>query len=161
MDPVTIAHIAGNALSAAKTAFTVGQTLYDFIQNVKVLDQTAREFANEIDALGAACRLVGSRAQSFVQQHEKDIRDKLYDSTESAQLWLCLERQVTGCYEIVGQLSDAVSCANRTATQSSNFMAQAWRQIKLNMKARDIVDVRNRVKTYTSSLQLTLQSITM
>lgn len=161
MDPVLIGHIASTAFSVAQGAFKVGVLLYDFIQDVRALDTTAREFACEVDALGSACSLVGTRVQSITQQHSRDQPSFGDDLTQSAQLWSCLERQLVACQITVGQLSDAVSVVVSSRAQKSNFMGQAWKQIKLNMRASDIEEVRNRIKSHTSSLQLTLQSVAM
>lgn len=159
MDPMTAIQVASAAFTGAQDALKIGKALYDFIKDTRQIDNTARDFASEVDALGSACSVVANMVQSIGQQHTRHQQIQDAPFSQSAQLWQCLERQVEGCRTTINQLSVAVSCVNKSDKQSSSLMNQAWRQIKLNLKAHDIEEVRNRIKSHSSSLQLTLQSV--
>ena len=161
MDPITAGHVAGVAFSIAIGAFEVGEGLYTFIQDVKQLESTTSAFAGEIKALGAACRVVSNRLQDIVKDHESRVSLGSSSNRDSFQLWSCLEDQISDCQKTISQLQEAVSCLKRDPAKGTNFVGQVVRQIKLHMKAKDITEARNRIRSHTASLQILLQSIAM
>ena len=160
MDPITTGHIVGVAFSVASGAWTVGTALYQFFDDVKHVDQTAKAFASEVTALGTACGAVGRRFQKDFerpgQQHSQPPTD------ESAQLWTCLENQLEACDVTISELKTAVSCIEDSGShRGPKLISQAIRQIKLNMKTGDIAEARNRIQSHTASLQIVLQAVAM
>ena len=155
MDPLSILQIAGSAATTAKAAWTVGEALYTFFHDVKVIDQTVGGLVAEIKALSGACTLVDERLRDIVQNFDHEITKP---SESRAKLWACVEAQVVDSQKSVDQLQAAIA---GLVKDGSNAFAQAWRQVKLNMQTKDIGEARNRIRSHTASLQTILQTVAM
>ena len=149
--------IAGTAIALAEAAFAAGSSLYHFIEGVKHIQETAREFAREIEALGTACHLVGKRVRSIAEEQARQLEN----TNDSRTLLTCLKRQLKDCNRTIQQLQAAVSCVDIYKVNQSNTFKRAVLQIKLSTKTGDIETARNRIRSHTSSLQLIMQSIAM
>lgn len=66
MDPLTVLKIASVAASTAKAAWDVGEGIYTFCSDVKVVNQTISGLVAEVKALGSACTLVDERLRDIV-----------------------------------------------------------------------------------------------
>lgn len=155
MDPLTVLKIASVAASTAKAAWDVGEGIYTFCNDVKVINQTVSGLVAEVKALGSACTLVDERLRDIVKDFENEARRPVADRRE---LWNCIELQISDSQLSVGQVEAALKSIKE---EGSNTFSQAWRQIKLNMKARDIGEARNRIRSQTASLQTILQTVAM
>lgn len=155
MDPVTILTVAGMAFTAAEKAGEAGIALGRFINDVKYIDNTIGLLVTEVNALSAACDLVGSRIKGIAEAMDGVGPD----SKKESPLWLQVRSQLEDCNETVSALYEAVKDVG--LEKKKNPFAQAWRQIQLNMKTKDIEDSRNRIRSHTASLQLVLQAITL
>ncbi|EME48536.1 hypothetical protein DOTSEDRAFT_48990 [Dothistroma septosporum NZE10] len=153
MDPLSVLQIAGSAATAAKAAWSVGEALYTFCHDVKVIDQTVGGLIAEIKALSSACTLVDERLRDIVQNFDHEITRP---SESRAKLWACVEAQVIDSQKSVDQLQAAVA---GLVKDGSNAFAQAWRLVKLNMQTKDIGEARNRIRSHTASLQTILQTV--
>lgn len=152
MDPITILHLAGTVASLANAAYGVGISIYTFVQDTKQVDQSVRGLSSEVKALGGACDLIGKRLYDIIHEYDQD------KSLEQSALWECVSAQVDDCKETIEHLQDAIASVQQN---KHNFISQAWRQITLNMKAKNIGEVRNRIRSHTAGLQLVLQAIAM
>ena len=157
MDPATATQIAGTALQIAQGAWSVGTALYNFAQDVKNLKATAEAFASEIEALGGACSLVSKRVKSIVQEQAAGQSF----TGDVSDLMASLERQLSGCRKTTDQLQTAVQCVSVEGLKDAGVWKRMVKQIQLSMKTDTIELARNRVRSHTSGLQLTLQTIAM
>lgn len=155
MDPLSVLSIAGTAASTAKVAWNVGEALYAFFSDVKAIDHTVTALVAEVKALSSACALVDERLRDIVRDFDAEVRKPRADS---GKLWGCIEVQVTQSEKSIAQLQAAF---DNVRNETSNKLAQAWRQIKLNMRAKDINEARNRIRSHTASLQTILQTVAM
>ena len=160
MDPVTITRVASIALSAAKSAWDVGSTLYVFFQKAKRFDRTAQAFADEVKSLGMACEVVSIRLGTLVRDLESRHKGSLHATSQSSQLWRCLENQLSGCQKTIVNLKEAVSVTEQSK-EGQGFFIKAIKQIGLNNKAAEIAEARNRIRSHTASLQTVLITIGM
>ena len=161
MDPVSATHIAANALSVAKGAWDIGNALYKFIKDARSIDSTARAFAGETRALAAACNVVSTRLEAIVKERDAELGPNDSGSNQHNPLWACLDSQIIECRETVSQLQVTVECAQQDSTKGTTFLGQATRQFKLDMKSNEIAELRTRIQSHTSSLQLILQAVAM
>ena len=157
MDPATALQVAGVALQFSESVFKACQSIYAFFQDVKRLDETAQEFASEIQALETACRLVNSQVKRLALERSSHHED----DQESDNLFAYLEQQLKDCARTVKQLQVAVSCVDTKSVDKAGLVRNAIQQIQLNLKASDIAAVRNRIRTHTIGLQLALHSINL
>lgn len=155
MDPVSVLHIAGTAANTAKAAWSIGETLYTFFNDVANIDQTVKNLIAEVKALSKACDLVDQRLRGLVQDFEADIRSQ---RGSDSNLWPCIKSQLADSESSISQLRAALESVRN---ERSNKLTQAWRQVKLNMQARDIEDARNRIRSHTAGLQTVLQTVAM
>ncbi|QIW99802.1 hypothetical protein AMS68_005320 [Peltaster fructicola] len=155
MDPVTILTVAGMAFTAAERAFAAGIALGKFINDVKYVDQTLGLLVTEVNALSSACELVGKRIKGIAEAMDGVGPD----SKNESPLWLQVRSQLQDCGQTVSALYEAVKDVG--LEKKKNPFSQAWRQIQLNMKTKDIEESRNRIRSHTASLQLVLQAITL
>ncbi|KAF7185962.1 hypothetical protein HII31_12835 [Pseudocercospora fuligena] len=151
MDPLTI---AASSAKIASSAWKVGEGLYHFFHDVKVIDQTVSGLIAEIKALSGACTLVDERLRDIVQNFDEEATDPKCESR--SRLWACVDAQVADSGKSVKQLEAAIA---GLVKDGSNPFAQAWRQVKLNMQAKDIGEARNRIRSHTASLQTILQTV--
>lgn len=149
MDPVTVLHIADTAVGIARTAYGVGVSLYSFMQDTRKVDQTLEGLVSDTNSLGDACELLGKRMRIITHKHS---------NARQVGGWACVDSQVHDCRKTMLQLQKAVSSVE---DDKRNFFAQARRQIELNMKAKDIGEVRNRIQSHAASLRLVLQAVAM
>lgn len=155
MDAVTIFQIASAAASTAQAAWDVGEGLYRFCRDVRVIDQTVHDMVAEVKALASACDLIDVRLRHIVKDLDTNHHGQRPDRNK---LWTCVEAQVIDSRQSVVQLEAALQGIKK---ESSNKLAQAWRQIKLNMKTKDIAEARNRIRSHTAALQTVLQTVAM
>lgn len=155
MDPLSVLSIARAAASTAQAAWNVGETLYTFFGDVKTIDRTVRGMVAEVKALGSACALVDERLHDIVRDFDAEIKKP---GVARGKLWACIEVQVAESQESVMQLRTAFQNVRR---EGSTPLAQVWRQIRLNMQAKDIEEARNRIRSHTAGLQTVLQTVAM
>ena len=157
MDPLTIIGLAGAAIELARKAFETGELLAVFVNDVKNIDQTLKSLYSEVKALSAACELVGTRVRGIAEAIDRDNNVESNGGSESP-LWVNVRTQLDDCSETISSLAHALK---GLAKKKDNFFKQAWRQIQLDMKMKDIDEARNRIRSHTASLQLVLQAITL
>ena len=157
VDPVTAVQVAGVALQFSKSIFNACSTVYTFFGDIKRVGETARDFAGEIKALGATGELVNAQVKQLADQQSKYAQD----DEETNTLFDVLVQRLQDCDRITQQLKAAVSSVGPTAVDESNYFQKAIRQIKLNLKADEIEDLRNRIRTHTIGLQVAFQLINM
>lgn len=155
MDPATILSIAGTSAALSKIAWQLGEGLYIFFSDVKFIDQTVLGLISEVKALSSACALVDDRLRDIVQEFDSELRTPAKDRSK---LWDCIKAQLNESEKSISQLGSAFETAQKSST---NSVIQMWRQVKLNMQAKDIDEARNRIRSHTASLQTILQTVAM
>ena len=176
VDPITVIHAIGAVAQTAKTAWDVrnyraqpitcprqvltvisyghqvGEAIYAFIEQTKVVDQTAKALQSEVRSFSDACDTV----RVFLEALSKDDRKRI-ESNDSE--FLVKLRKAMGEYErsvidLGGSIADILE-------KKSNFLKQGWRTYKLNNKRQDISDLRSRIASHSSSVQMTLTILTL
>lgn len=157
MDPATAAQVAGVALQIARSAWDVGKSIHDFVQDVRNLDGTAIAFANEITALGTACDFVGKHVKGIIKKQGAETSRP----DDVRELMSNLHRQLSGCKTTTEELKAAVACIGPGEVRDASVWKRISKQVQLKMKTRDVETARNRIRSHTGALQLTLQTIAM
>ncbi|KAI5361585.1 putative tetratricopeptide-like helical domain superfamily [Septoria linicola] len=152
MDPLQIASVAA---VLAKSAWSVGQSLYLFGHDVTNIDQTVAGLAIEVQTLGRACALVEGRLKDIVGNHDTDAGKA---EMGHEKIWFYLQSLVQDTQATIDQLEHAIRSVRR---EGKNLPAQMWRQFKLDLNAKDIAEARDRIRSHTASLQIALQTITI
>ena len=155
MDPLSVLSIAGVAGATAKAAWNVGVGLHAFFSNIKAVDPTVNGLVAEVKALSNACAFVDRRLHDIVRDYEAEVR---MPRADEGKLWACIEVQVLDSQHSVAQLETAFHVVQRERTTR---LSQVWRQMMINMQARNINEARNRLQSHTTSLQTILQTVAM
>ena len=153
----TLAAVGGAAalLELSKAACSLASTLYAFHRNTKNVNETVNDLASEVNALGNACAMVYGLLATLEKEHGSETWD------QDGQYHIIRESvgdQVQECQRTVNSLAKSIEGVQK---EGSNFVAQASRQIRLNLKKEGIADIRNRMRLHMSCLQITLQSLNM
>lgn len=157
VDPTTAIQVAGVAVQFSKSIFTACNAVYTFFHDVNRVGETAREFASEIQALKATGELVNTQVRELANEQAKYAQD----DEETNTLFKVLVQRLSDCDRTTQQLKAAVSSVEAASGEETNYFQQAICQLKLNTKAAEIEEVRNRIRMHTSALNLAFQAINL
>lgn len=149
MDPLSIIGIVG---TAGKNAFEVSHALYKLAHDTKNTDQAVADLASEVETLGEACNSVQLQLQGIVSEYGAANRG----GQQLARLWRSTETKLEECQITIRKLETAIESVR---TSKPNVFAQVWQQTKLNLSKDDISDIRSRIRSHTTALQVSLQVI--
>ena len=150
MDPVSITCAAGTATHGA---YWVSTGLYNFIKASKVVDKTVNELQCEVVGLQGVLKSIGSCLQNSVAGRKGG------GAAGEDEIWTSLDVAIKDAQRTIDALQNIVQDLN--TTRSSGFFRRAAKQVKLNLDAGQIDDIKVRIHTHTTSLQLALQMTTM
>ena len=77
-------------------------------------------------------------------------------SKQTSRLWASMMSKFVECEITLARLDDAVE---KVRIDKSNILAQVLQQAWLSMNKDDIIDFKNRIKSHTTTLQISLQLI--
>lgn len=140
------------ALGIAVGAGKVGSTLYQLFKDVKKDRENAMAFAGEVEDLADACANVGE----LIRVCQSEPRDDLSVTRNFERFWRVLKKSLDKCYTTVQCLEIAVSKSSLTSQEQPSVFTRVIIQIQNNKKAKDLQEVRNRIQTHTTSLQIAL-----
>lgn len=145
MDP---ASIAGLFLQTSQLALQSGTALYQFIRDTRTVNAHIDDLASELKSLADTCRLVHHQLHSIARYY------KCYeDKREDASLWASIKEKLADCNTTLDTLQKALEGLQKGG---SNVLAQGVRQFKLNLRQHEIINMKARVHSHTSSLQVCL-----
>lgn len=149
MDPISIIAVVG---TVGKTAVEVGQSLYKLARDTKQTDQTVADLAAEVETLGETCNSVQLQLQSVVADYGATQRG----GEQLARFWSSTQVKLEECRITVRRLEIAIQGVR---TSKANVIAQIWQQARLNLSQDEIVEIRSRIRSHTTALQISLQVI--
>ena len=150
MDPVSIIGLAG---TASQGALWISTRLYTFITSSATVDKTLSELRAEVDALNRILQAIETnlKGPSAARQGRVIAGDD--------EIWNALRIAIKDTQHTVGALRGTVEALN--APRSTNFFRRAVKQAKLNLDADEIKEIKSRIRTHCSCLQLALQLATV
>ena len=150
MDPLSI---LGAVSTVTKTTYWISNTLFNFIQSSRVVDNTLEELNREVEGLTKALKSI-----------ELGLKDPAISRAKSGGNvkgpWGFLDVAVTDTQRTVNALKGIVEGFG-VVKKSANPFKKAVKQVKLNLDADQISGVKDRIHTHTTSLQLALQTATL
>lgn len=150
MDPLSI---LGAVSTVTKTTYWISSTLIGFIQSTRVIDKTLEELKSEVEGL--------TKALETIELSLKDPAVSRIKSGEDTKgPWGFLDVAVTDTQRTVNALERIVEGLG-TVKKSANPFKRAVKQVKLNLDADEINQVKDRIHTHTTSLQLALQTASL
>ena len=143
----------GSGLAIAGAVVTVGKIIKqirDFISNSKTVDESVKGFLNEVEAL-----------QSVLEAIKDSFADigSLADERESIRkLWNSVDKTVEDCQHSLGKLH---LIFRRLGKQAENGYQTIVKQLKVNSKTDDIMNIRRQIMSYNITFQTAISSITL
>ncbi|KAK5737927.1 hypothetical protein LTR17_006367 [Elasticomyces elasticus] len=150
MDPVSALGIATSCSKAAKTAFDVGEGLYTFIRDSRVVNQSIKALHAEVKAVHTVCELIGAhlkgldaevRAMTHLERTRRgrDLLDTLR----------ALGELLAGCTDTLSGLASGTS---EMRDDNKTVAAKAVAQFKLNWTKEKAAETRSLLSTHMHAL---------
>ena len=150
MDPVSIIGLAG---TASQGALWISTRLYTFIKSSATVDKTLGELRAEVDALNRILRTIEANLKGPAAARRGRV------AAGDSEIWSALEIAIKDTQYTVCALQGTVEAL--ALPKSTNFFRRAVKQAKLNLDADEIKEIKERIRTHCSCLQLALQMATM
>ena len=145
--------ILGAVSTVTKTTYWISTTLFNFLHNSRVIDETLEDLNREVEGL--------TKALESIELSLKDPAiSRVKNGGDAKGPWGFLDVAVTDTQRTVNALKGTVEGLG-TVKKSANPFKKAVKQVKLNLNADQISEVKNRIHTHTASLQLALQRATL
>ena len=145
MDPVAIISTIG---ATSHIVQSVSTTLYSFISSAKVVDQSLEALHVEVNGLHGVLAIIEKTLKTSVIAQAKEAA-ALADG-----IWASIDHAIEDCQRTVTALQSIVQGLGSSPSASYK---KVIKQIQLNLNTEDIRNVKVRVQTHSSILQLTLQ----
>ncbi|EXJ70568.1 uncharacterized protein A1O5_06638 [Cladophialophora psammophila CBS 110553] len=151
MDPLSII----STISAIVTgAFTLSSHLYNFVDDARNVNQTVIDLVQEVNALISILRAVKLGLES--DPVKRAFRRT--NSDDDRLLWESIQGSLNDCQATVDRLEKAIEDIR---PERDNFVQQAARRIRLNLKDSEITAARAQFKTHTNALQMALLMVNL
>ena len=150
MDPLSI---LGAVWTATDATYWISSTLLRFIQSSRVIDKTLEELNREVEGL--------TKALETIELSLKDPAiSRIKRRKDAKGPWGFLNVAVTDTQRTVNALEGIVEGLGKVK-KSANPFKKAVKQVKFNLDADQISEVKDRIHTHTTSLQLALQTASL
>ena len=150
MDPLSIICAAGTATQAV---IWISTRLYTFVASSAAVERLLSDLLREIDGLTRVLRSIETSLKEPV------ARRKQPGEAGEDEIWASLDIAIKDTQYTVGALHGTVQAL--TTQKATSFFRRAVKQVKLNLDADEIREIKGRVHTHTNCLQLALQMATM
>lgn len=160
MDPIALICITGFSARLAKTAWEMGETLFNFTKDARVVNQTLAALARQARAVKDPCELIETYLHGIeeeLNQHPTWVRTR--HGKHLANVVSAIERQLTGCEETLTQLRASTEgiCGSGTVRGAG----RAWVQLKLNMSKEVMIETRSQLALHMAALNTSLQILNL
>jgi ankyrin repeat protein len=151
MDPLSI-----TAAAAGLTTFCtqIVSTLSQFASDSTRVDTTVQHFSDEITALS---RVLHSISISFADPSVSSLPAL---TGHEGQHWRDVQRSLGDCKLSLEQLAKILEKV-KAAAEGKGMLRRARKQFTLNMRAGEIVTLRSQIVSYTQTIQISLQMISL
>jgi hypothetical protein len=149
MDPLSI-----TAATVGLVTFS-GQiigTLSQFVDDSKRVDDTVKDFSDEIAALA---RVLNSMAISF---RDPAVSSLTALTGHEGQHWRDVQRSLGDCRLSFEKLANILE---KVKADEKNVLRRARKQFKLNMRSGEIACLRRQILSFTQTMQISLQMISL
>lgn len=154
MDPISPVSLVGLVASLGQGVYTVSTKLYTFIENAKVVDHTMKSLRIEVESLKSALDGIKTAMDEILK-----VGIDLSSPTTRAA-WQALDNGLKDCEITVNALEDLLEKIS-PETNTPKTLKKVLKQIRLDMGTNGISAVKSRIRTHTSSLQISLQVLVL
>jgi len=152
MDPFSVVAFVG---ATSKVVYSLSTALYTFIDSAKTVDKSLQALHGEVRGLYDVLETVDSTLKASVIIRTKEI------APLASGVWRSIEEVVNDSHRTATALQTAIFRSLGDEDSASNAFRRTVKQIQLNINADDIRNIRSRIQTHSSNLQLALQSATL
>ena len=158
MDPATILSVTATCAKIAKTAWDLGEALYTFTRDAKVINKTLSALIEQSRAVRDPCELLAG----FLEGVGQDIvaHPAWATTCHGAQLGntlRVLQRQLTGCEATLESLCKTTEGIRSTDTASAK---KAWATFKFNLCKESMLEHRAQLSLHLTALNTSLHILT-
>lgn len=160
MDPVSIISTASASARLAKAGWEVGETLFNFAKDAKVVNQTLAALARQARAVKDPCELI----DVFLRGIEEELSNqpawvRTRRGQQLSNVILAIQRQLAGCEETLGELRNTTQ--DICGESASRGVGKAWMQFKLNMSKEMMIETRSQLALHMVALNTSLQILNL
>ena len=152
MEAIAVISAASTVAQTGKIAWQIGEAIYVFIRDAKVIDETLDALQSEVTSFGDACEMLRTLLSGFSDTEKKHIE------SEDGQFWAKIDRAIREYARTVDQLGDSI---NTVQNSKSRLFKQGRKQAKLNLKSQDMLIIRRRLSSHLSSVQLIVLTLNL
>lgn len=148
MDPIGA---LASILQISKNAYALGNYIYHVYEGAKVIDESVRSLADEVNVLADSCRLVHDELRTVLTTSPTGTKESRYD--KDGTLARCVDQQVVQCdstLKELGRVTTALWPKNGTLWQ------RASKQIDLQNSWKQTDEIRKRIRSHTDALHTIL-----
>ena len=142
----TVAAAGGVVVTIAKGI----SQLHDFITGVKDVDETVRNFYNEVLTLQTVSEAIKNSFQ--------DIPPEYFQGQSIQQIWTSMDQILSDCQYTVSKLD---RCFRKLGRQHGNAYRAVATQLRINSKSSNIANLRRQIQFYNEMFQTCLLSVNM
>ena len=128
----------------------VTATLYTFIDDTRHVDKNVSELIDEIRSLS-----------QILDTISKSLGNNALVASSSANssLWVNVHSSMQECQDTIKRLDQMLRDLGDSAPSASSFLRKSKKQVKLNMRSKDVAAFKQQIHTHCSGMQLTLQTV--
>lgn len=154
MDPATILSVAATCAKIAKTAWDLGEALYTFTKDAKVINKTLNSLIEQSRAVRDPCELLAVFLKAVGQ--DLDAHPTWATTCHGMQLGntlKVLQRQLDGCEATLESLCKSTEGICSTDTASAK---KAWATFKFNLCKESMREHRSQLSVHLTALNTSL-----
>jgi hypothetical protein len=140
------------AVSARTNCLQISASLYTFIDDTRNVDSNITGLCDEILGLS---RVLDAISKSWSQSP----LIALAQADPDGNLWISVKTSIDECKRTLEKLDRELNNVQKDSLFGKGFMRRPTKQLKLNMKMKDIHLYRQQVQSYSGGMQSALQMI--
>jgi hypothetical protein len=150
MDPATILSVVATSSKLAKTAWDLGEALYTFTKNARIVNKTLAALTQQTKAVIYPCELL----TVFLEGVKSDIERHLeWAATQHGiqldSTLLVVQHQLQGCNETLELLCKSTEGIRGS---DSNSAKKAWATFKLGLQKDQMQECRSQLSLHLTAL---------
>lgn len=153
MDPATILSVTATSAKIAKTGWDLGEALYTFTKDAKVINKTLASLIEQARAVRDPCELLSVFLKGIQQDLEAHPEWALaHHGTQLDNTLKVVQRQLEGCGSTLDDL-----CKSTEGICSGNVAAKkAWAAFKFNLCKESMREHRSQLSVHLTALNTSL-----
>jgi hypothetical protein len=154
MDPATILSVVAASSKLAKTAWDLGEALYTFTKEARVINKTLANLVEQVRAVRDPCELLAAFLEGI--KHDVEGHPEWAATQHGTQLsgtLLVLQRQLRGCDDSLEHLRKSTEGIRASDTNSAK---KAWATFRFSLQKESMRECRSQLSMHLTALNTSL-----